>query len=555
MGRKTEDKLDILRRLITERDELEEKLKHEKEQLNKLKFDKKAGAINDVQIAEQKSEIKETASRLKHADKQVAFFASQVGGGKNYSAGLIISLSLVMLMLGVVLGYYVVPVIELPGNKGPAEQMTICEFVYNGEPAGLGPTFEIGRTKTLHCYAEISPRSQRTDYLVEWYHKKEIKDTTPLPITAKGGKAWCQRKFALDEIGEWEAHLKTRDGNTWAITAFNLVYPKIEVPVAVICEDVLEDQPQNSGSVFLAKDRTLYCFTETSTKEKYTEVVHQWYHDNKLETSEKIMLEKLRQKNWSKINISAQKAGDWSVKILDGQGTTLNRVNFSVEKKKQSANLIELATGVTEGKPDSILSRFVADGNEYVFYSKVSSNFPGISIKQQWLLNNKLVFESPFQSEGLTAEFHSAHKISSKQHGTWTLRITDSKGEVLGSKKITATKPITEDVGINRLVFCRTVFQRDPYDIASRFKISEPVKIWAHATVNNKRSRTSITYKWFYNRKLIKQNQIKNIVPSRSYRTYDYKTIYPKQKGTWKVNVYAEDGTLLKSGQFVIESN
>ncbi len=552
MGRKTEDTLDILRRLTAERDELEEKLKKQKEELNKLRFDKKAGAINDVQISEQKSEIRETGNRLKHANKQVAFFSHQVGGGNNYSPGLIISLSLVMLILGVILGYYVVPIIELPGAKSPADQMTVCEFVYNGEPAGLGPTFEIGRSKTLHCFTEISPRSQRTDYFIEWFYKKEIKDSTPLPVSVKGGKAWCQRKFALDELGEWEAHLKTRDGNTWAITAFTLIYPRIEVPVAVICEDVVEEKPQNTGKIFLAKNRVLYCYTETHTKEKYTEIVHEWYYDNKPEAREKVMLEKLREKNWSRLDISSKKTGNWYVKILDGQGTSLNRVNFSIENKKQEINQIELATGITQSKPDSVLTQFVADGNEYVFFSKVSSNFPGISIKQQWLLNNKLVSEESFQSDQLVAEFNSSRKISSKQYGTWLLRITDEKGNVLGSKKVTANKPITEDVAINRLVFCRTVFQRDPYDIASKFTISSAVKIWAHATVSNKRSRTFITYKWFYNNKLIKQNKIKNIVPSKSYRTYDYKTIYPHQKGTWKVNVYAEDGTLLKSSQFVI---
>lgn len=552
MSRKTEDKLDILKRLTAERDELEEKLKQQKEELTRLKFDKKAGAINDVKISDQKSDIKETSSRLKHANRQVAFFAHQVGGGRGYSPGLIITLSFVMLIFGIVLGYYVVPLIELPGGKSPADQMTVCEFVYNGEPAGLGPTFEIGRSKTLHCYAEISPRSQRTDYFIEWYHKKEIKDSTPLPVTVKGGKAWCERKFALDELGEWEAHLKTRDGNTWAITAFTLIYPKIEVPFAVICEDVIEEKPQNTGKIFLAKDRVLYCFTETRTKEKYTEIVFEWYHDNKLESQEKVLLEKLQEKNWSRLDISAKKTGNWYVKILDGQGTSLNRVNFSMENKKQEINKIELATSA---KPDSALTQFVADGNEYVFYSRVSSNFPGISIKQQWLLNDKIVSEKSFQSDQLMAEFSSSRKISNKQHGTWLLRVTDAKGNVLGSQKITANKPITEDVGINRLVFCRTVFQRDPYDIASKFTISSAVKIWAHASVNNKRSRTYITFKWFYNDKFVKENQIKNIVPSKAYRTYDYKTVYPHQKGTWKVNVYAEDGTLLKSGQFVIDSN
>ena len=555
MGKKVSEKIEYLRKLLENEAELIQQSKGKQDEIEKLKLEKKEKPELKKELIENKKQYLEIQQELKNVKQEIRWFTSQLGGKSSIKWTALITISLIMFILGIAVG-----AIFLDGlfgfhfkKKSVVENLIMCEFVYGGQPANPNTVFEVGKTKTLTCYAVISPKSERMDYFIEWMKDGAVMGSTPLLVKPGGGPVFAQRDFSLEDLGKWEAHLKTRDGVTWAMTEFSLVYPKIELKQAVVCEDIINERPHATATLFLAKDRTLYCFVESKSNERYAELVHEWFFEDKLISKFNIPLSSPISYKWSQLNIKKNQTGAWHINVLSGEGKILNRLEFRIEDRKITIPYAEFYAKNENGKPDSVLTKFLANKNPIHFFTRVMSNFSDFKVKHQWYYDNKKRKEKIFDIDSLGAMISSSMIIPKNRTGKWTLKVTDAKDNVLFEKEINVEKPITDLVGINRLVFCRTVFDKDPYDISSKFKIGYNTKIWAHATVNNKKGLTEITYKWFYKGQLIKTNTIKNISKSTSYRTYDYKTIMPHQKGRWNVNIYAEDGSLLKKGSFVVE--
>lgn len=551
------DKIEILKQFVIDKTELEEQLKQQQEQLAIAKMNRQKDPATEKQITELKFKIKDTQHKLKHASKQVKWFATDIGGTGAVRTPLLVLVSLSMLVLGILLGYFVLPEISWPGsgNGSSVNQLIMCTEVFNGIPRGTGKTFEIARPKKLTCYTRLASRASQVGSYLEWYHKNIEKGVTALQVPEQGGAVWGEKEFTLADLGEWEVRLKTQSGNVLSRTKFNLVYPRINVSQALICENVVDGRPVNPATRFRARELTLYCYTETVSQEKYLEIVHEWYFNNQKVKQQPIQLEHQQAKTFSQFNVKATELGSWSVKIIDGQGTELKRLNFNIENQQIEVTRVEMARNQLNGKPDSLIQTFIADGGQLFCFTPTKSNFPNFKIKHQWIFDQKTVWEDVFEVTSTDTNIFSAKKINPNQAGTWTVRVSDAAGKILANQEIEVQKPLVYYVGITQLVVCRTVFEMDPYDIATRFKLTTSTKIWAHGTVRNTMDReTSVTYKWFHGKNLIFTSApITRISKSNSFRTYAYITISPHQKGQWTVKVYGEDNSFLKETNFIIE--
>lgn len=555
MVQSVSDRIEFLKKLLQDREEQILRQKELTDKIKQLKDKQKDKPEVKKEISDIKHDLKTTRNLLKNTKSQVRWLAIHICETRQIRLAQALVFLTIALCVGFILGNFAGPIFSSINlfSKMSAESLIICEEIYNHQPAGLGPTFEIGQSKFLYGYSEISSRADRIDYYIEWLHRGVVQETTPMPVTNIGGPAWSKKEFDVHDLGDWEARLKTRDGNTWGVTTFKIVYPKIELLNSAVCNDVINDEPLSLGKLFLAKDKTLYCFTETEAKEKYIHIYHEWFFKGNLIQKSKIQLDQLKAKSWSQHNITATETGQWYINVVAGDGTIINRLDFEVQPQKIAVQFAELYDKLKDGKPDTALARYVANGEKIYFFSTVMGNFPNYKIQHQWNFDNRKIFSETFVVDSLGANLFSAAKINASQSGLWKINVLDGNGKILATKEVNFEKPITDLVKINSLVFCRTVFQMDPYDIASKFKISGNTKIWAHAAVNSKKSLTEITYKWYYDGKLIKSNTIKNVAKSTGYRTYDYKTVMPQQKGTWIVQICAEDGTLLRKKTFIVE--
>ncbi|MBN1350414.1 DUF2914 domain-containing protein [candidate division KSB1 bacterium] len=545
-------KIDILKQFVEEKNELEDKLKTQKEKLAEIKFTRKNDPEAKSQIAELTFELNETKRNLQHADRQVKWFATQIGGSAAISKPILLYIAFGMLIIGCILGYFVIPFLVTSAGVDPISQLDICLSVENGVPVGTKTAFEIAQSKSLTCYLSISSRAYRPDYYIDWLFKNNLKESTRLSMRETGGPTWGKKTFTLADLGDWEARLRTGDGNVLRKKRFKLIYPKIEVTRAMVCENVVNNEPQNPRELFLAQNITLHCYSEIQANEKYTEIIHEWIYDNQKINRKVMQLDELESKQSSFCHIKDSQTGTWTVNILNGNGEWLKSVRFDVQSQQAFVPEIQMCTALVDGKPDTSLNSFSADGRTLFAYSATTSNFPGFQIKHRWMHNSQPQFEKAFNFDSDSGQAVSSMKIPASQAGLWLVQAIDQHGTVVANKSINITRPTSADVKVTRLVFCRTIFQRDPYDIASNFDLSYDTEIYAHATIQNSLSEVFIVFYWYYGDKLEYKSRQYSISKSTSYRTYTYKTVSPAQKGTWRVAIRAADGSLLKEASFTV---
>ena len=75
--------------------------------------------------------------------------------------------------------------------------------------------------------------------------------------------------------------------------------------------------------------------------------------------------------------------------------------------------------------------------------------------------------------------------------------------------------------------------------------------IYAFSKITGSTSETTIKHLWFYGDKFMAEVTLP--VKSISWRTYSSKIILPVWKGQWRVDITAEDGTVLNTLNFTIQ--
>ena len=76
-------------------------------------------------------------------------------------------------------------------------------------------------------------------------------------------------------------------------------------------------------------------------------------------------------------------------------------------------------------------------------------------------------------------------------------------------------------------------------------------KLYAFTKITGSEGGTSVKHLWFRGDHLVAEVELP--VKAASWRTYSSKTILPDMTGQWKVDVTANDGTVLKSIPFTIK--
>ena len=89
-----------------------------------------------------------------------------------------------------------------------------------------------------------------------------------------------------------------------------------------------------------------------------------------------------------------------------------------------------------------------------------------------------------------------------------------------------------------------------PMGVADKFPTNTG-RLYCYSKIIGGGEGSSIKHIWYYGDK--KVDEIILSIKSPSFRTYSYKTISSDWTGKWKVEIVADDGTILKTLEFVIE--
>ena len=99
---------------------------------------------------------------------------------------------------------------------------------------------------------------------------------------------------------------------------------------AVLCETIRDLAPVNRAAVFSISKGEVACFSSFDPVLRETFIYHKWYSRDKLSTQKKLHLKPPKWSAYSKIQLREMDKGPWRVDVVDGRGSVLTTLRFSV---------------------------------------------------------------------------------------------------------------------------------------------------------------------------------------------------------------------------------
>lgn len=104
--------------------------------------------------------------------------------------------------------------------------------------------------------------------------------------------------------------------------------PAVQIPEAVVCQEVVDRAPVGAADVFAKEVPRVYCFTRVVGADPGTQLVHNWYHQGNLKASVTLNVGSSDYRTWSYKTMMPQWTGEWMVEILSANGTPLENIIF-----------------------------------------------------------------------------------------------------------------------------------------------------------------------------------------------------------------------------------
>ena len=104
----------------------------------------------------------------------------------------------------------------------------------------------------------------------------------------------------------------------------------LNVATAVICNNVTDRQPIETGNEFPVSVGKLYCYNKISDIRNSTKIIHVWYFQDTERARVTLGVNPPNWRTYSSKIIQAHEVGDWQVAILDAAGNSLEKVDFKI---------------------------------------------------------------------------------------------------------------------------------------------------------------------------------------------------------------------------------
>jgi len=108
------------------------------------------------------------------------------------------------------------------------------------------------------------------------------------------------------------------------------VVAMVSVDNAAVCTAIVEKAPQGAATHFPPDVGKVYAFTKVVGMEPPGFVTHRWLYKGEVAAEVKLEVHSPSWRTWSSKEILGSQTGDWKVEILDGGGTVLATLEFTV---------------------------------------------------------------------------------------------------------------------------------------------------------------------------------------------------------------------------------
>ena len=115
-----------------------------------------------------------------------------------------------------------------------------------------------------------------------------------------------------------------------------------------------------------------------------------------------------------------------------------------------------------------------------------------------------------------------------------------------------ATNATEENLVLKEMLICQGIIKRTPVKPGKRFS-NMVDSLYCYTKISNSGGKQELQHVWYYNDREMTR-VLYNVKPSFNYRSWSKKTIYPENIGKWRVDVMSQDGKILGSRSFTIDS-
>jgi hypothetical protein len=99
---------------------------------------------------------------------------------------------------------------------------------------------------------------------------------------------------------------------------------------AVMCEDIKDYLPYNAAVVFSMEIGKVFCFTSFSGITEKIYIFHDWFRQDRLITTKRLLLQPPEWATTSSIQLREADKGPWRVEVKDETGKVIQVLRFSI---------------------------------------------------------------------------------------------------------------------------------------------------------------------------------------------------------------------------------
>ena len=112
---------------------------------------------------------------------------------------------------------------------------------------------------------------------------------------------------------------------------FSMDDPEFTINRMVVCERVVDREPEGVADTFSADVETVFCFLETQDINVDTTISFVWYFEGQEKARIPLPLQKgMRWRTYSSKKLANMK-GNWTVELQETSGIVLNTISFKVQ--------------------------------------------------------------------------------------------------------------------------------------------------------------------------------------------------------------------------------
>lgn len=144
-----------------------------------------------------------------------------------------------------------------------------------------------------------------------------------------------KERFILPVIGVWVLGIIISAGSSAAVENDRTAPPAASgqpyhLDWALICENIVQNQPVTPAVVFSVSRNKIYCFTAFEDVQEQAVIYHNWIRRDEPVARIKLLVQPPRWSTSSSLHFRDSDKGPWRVEVTNADGAVLRILRFSI---------------------------------------------------------------------------------------------------------------------------------------------------------------------------------------------------------------------------------